>query len=377
LDRLRAPASRSKRARNAAFRLALAHGAVPEPRAVQTIALDAPALPFLVQPARELGVAAGSAWLQALGGEDVLSRGVFHLFAPGERDPQWVVKFARTQGHAAPFEADERGLRLAAGAGGEVAVHAPSLLGRFNVGGFEASAETAVVGRPLSQALVAPGRREQPLRMVERVAAWTVALARRTVSSAEAAAPELRRLRDEVIPEWLPHGAPADLLERLPSMRAVLAHNDLGTWNVIVEDGSFGITDWESARDGALPIWDLLYLLADALPILGGARTVPERVANTLALLRGSHPYSRVLFRWLEVAAKTTGVSPEAIGPLATLCWLHHGRSHLRRWAAAELAQPGSRKFLPPAEQIAAPWLKDPELGAAWPAWQRYVAASI
>ena len=376
LGRLGAPAGLSKRARNAGVQAMIALGAFPDLDQLQTVAVRGSGRPFLLERAVSFGVDPQAAWFQTMGGGDALSRGVFHLFPPGARKPQWVVKFARVPGYSAPFEADAHGLGLVERAGGTAAAHAPRLLGRFNVGGFEASAETAIAGEPLSRTLVGDAPLGRRLSLVERIAAWTVELARATASSPSELGPERKRLRDRVVPEWTALGAPDDLVERVPALPAVLAHNDLGSWNVIVDGTTFGAVDWESARAAALPLWDLLYFLVDALAILGGARTVPDRVEGSLRLLRGAAPLSPVLFRWLTESARATGVPTEAVGPVSTLCWLHHGLSHVARWSSVERLGPSAQGFLPPVEQIAHAWLRDPALGVEWAAWRDSVAAN-
>ena len=375
LGRLRAPEGLAKRARNAGVRAAIAVHAFPDLDRVQTVVLRTPAPPFLLARATSFGVDPRASWFQTMGGGDELARGVFHLFAPGATEPQWVIKFARVPGYDAPFEADSRGLELVAHAGGPAAAHAPRLLGRFAVGGFEASAETAIVGEPLSRRLVAGTPLANRLALVERIAGWTVDVARATAASPAALQPELDRLERDVLPRWTGRGAPDDLVRCLPPLRGVLAHNDLGSWNVIVGRDTFGVVDWESARAPALAMWDALYFLVDALTLLAGARTPTERVEGSLGLLRGDAPLSPVLFRWLMESARATGMPPDAVGPVSTLCWLHHGLSHRDRWSRVEWAG-GEGSFVPPAEQIAPSWLRDPALGADWPAWRAYVAAN-
>src|SRR6266508_3246896 len=126
------------------------------------------------------------------------------------------------------------------------------------------------------------------------------------------------------------------------------------------------VLDWESARRPGLPLWDLLYFLVDALPLVEGARTPAERADRALALLRGASVWSLMLFDWLRKAAAAAAMPPAAIGPVATLCWLHHGLSHVTRGRAATGIEPGASVSIPPVERIAAGWLADPALGPDW-----------
>src|SRR6185369_3324754 len=98
----------------------------------------------------------------------------------GSSLPRWALKFARVPGNEGPFDLDERGLGLAAAAGGTVAAHAPRLLGRFSVDRLACSVETATVGRRLLAVLGGSLSRERKLAEVERVAAWIEAVATET-----------------------------------------------------------------------------------------------------------------------------------------------------------------------------------------------------
>jgi hypothetical protein len=354
-----------------ARRLAL-HGALPRPPAAAApAAARAPGPPALVGAAGELGVPAGAEWSLALGTGDVLSRNVFHLLPPGENDPAWVVKFARTPGYADPFDRDERGLGLAAAAGGAVAARAPALVGRFELEGLAASVETAAAGRRLRETLLLPGGRERKLSAVDAVASWALAAARATAAPPEALEAERGRLGAEVLPHWLDAGAPPELVDALPPLPGVLQHNDLGTWNVIARGPEFTVVDWESAREHGLPLWDLLYFLADALALLDGAADGEQRHLHTLRLFRGELPSSRHLFAWVRRAVEELALPPEAVGPVATLCWLHHSRSHLARGDALAAAGATGAASLHGTELVGGAWLADPALGPSWRAWQR------
>src|SRR5207247_3457676 len=90
------------------------------------------------------------------------------------------------------------------------------------------------------------------------------------------------------LPRWTDRGAPGNLVAKLPELPAVLQHNDLGSWNIVVgPGGGFTALDWESARRHGFPLWDLLYFLVDVLPLVEGAETPEERTTLALRLLRG------------------------------------------------------------------------------------------
>jgi hypothetical protein len=262
----------------------------------------------------------------------------------------------------AAFDRDEFGLGLARSAGEVVAAHSPSLLARLDVDGLPGSVETAAVGRPLHELLA-----RRPHSLVDSVAQWVVDMGVATVVPPEQLAPERQRLASDVLPAWGAHGAPDDLLLCLPPVPGVLQHNDLGSWNIVSDGIGFTAVDWESARRVGMPLWDLLYLLADALVRMEGPGDADTMVDRCLALFRGTSPYSSTLFGWVRTAVARLGIAPEAVGPLATLCWMHHGLSATVRKSALEAAPPAELGHL---ARLAGPWLADRELGPTWSAWR-------
>jgi len=243
------------------------------------------------------------------------------------------------------------------------------LHGRLEVDGLHASIETAAHGRLLAMLLRRRPHAASSTEAVEAVASWILRVARETAAPPTALADERRRLAEEVLPRWSERGAPQDLADRLPELPAVLQHNDVGTWNIVLTGPTdFVVIDWESARRYGLPLWDLLYFLTDALSALDGARTFDERAKGSIRLLRGDAPSSQALFRWVRRAVEELGIPPDAVGPIATLGWLHHGLSHVARGHSAEQVEPGSA-IVDPVGRIAPAWLRDPALGPSWSRW--------
>ncbi|HEY7694389.1 MAG TPA: hypothetical protein VH816_18785 [Gaiellaceae bacterium] len=369
LRRWRPASTAAKRVRNRIAEAAISSRALPPVRPLQAVGTRGPtAYPYFVAAATEVGVPSDVSWYLAPGHGDALTRGTFYLFRPASREPDWVLKFARIPGYRKPFDRDEQGLRLAAAAGETVVAHVPRLFGRLEVDGVHASVETAASGEPLS-ALVrrSPG---DARRKIDEIADWVVRVGVDTASPADALRAERERLTDEILPQWTRSGADPAWVDRLAPVPGVLQHNDLGTWNLVVDAAGFTAIDWEWAREHGFPLWDLLYFLVDALPQLDGARTDTERVQAALKLVRGESRSSGLLFSWLGRAVSDIGIPAAAVGTLATLCFLHHGRSHLSR--ARELSSAGAtRSRVPPIEQIAPLWLADPALGPTWSAWRR------
>lgn len=318
-----------------------------------------PPVPRIVQAAAELGLPADASWVLGLGTGDDLQRATFRLLHGGRL--RWVVKFSRVAGAGDSFVRDERGLGLARAAGGVVAAHAPVHLGRFEVDGLPASLETAAFGRPLLDLLA-----RRPFALLDRIAGWVVDLGSATASPAAELVPERGRLARDVLPHWRRSGAPADLVDGLPPLPAALVHNDLGSWNVISDGRSFAAVDWESARPSGLPLWDLCYFLADTLARIDGPADPGTLLRRTLDLFRGTSPHSPLLFRWIRTAATRLQVSPDAVGPVVTLCWLHHGLSAAARARALGGTAPAAPGHL---AMLAEPWLADPALGPTWRAW--------
>lgn len=321
--------------------------------------------PYVVAAALEhLGHGAPVDWFLICGQSDDLGRAAFLVFAQDESRPRWLVKFARVPDYSEPFEREERAFAAVAAAGGAAAAHAPRFHGRFAASGLAASVESAAVGRRLSSLLRAAGSRSTKLRLVDAVADWIVTVGIET--RRPGAEDELERLRRDVLPAWA--GGWNDLLSGLSELPLVLQHNDIGTWN-LVADGHSGFTavDWESANPAGLPLWDLWYFLADALRLLDGREGDPR--GSFIRLFRGEAEASADLFRWTRAAVEALAVPPDTVAKLATLCWLHHGRSQAARGAAIDRHAPGGGTSAPPAAAYAEAWLADPELGTGWRRW--------
>lgn len=316
-------------------------------------------VPAVMQAAHRLGVPLGTQWVLALGTGDDLQRAAFHVLTEGRR--RWVLKVARVPAAAASLARDEAGLALVTSLGGAAADHAPTHLGCFEVAGLTGSVETAAPGRPLLELL---GSR--PLPLIDRVCTWIVALGTTTAAPASALDHERHRLEQSVLPAWRRFGAPADLVQRVPSVPGVLQHNDLGSWNVVTDGQAFMAIDWESARPVGMPLWDLCYFLADVLPRLEGPADPDIYLHRALALFAGHSPHSSILFRWVGAAVRALQVPPSAVGSLVTLCWLHHGLS-----AGARARSLGDSAAAPLGHLglLGSHWLADPALGPSWSAW--------
>jgi hypothetical protein len=362
---------RWKTVRMRAARVLVSQGLFPRwASPLVTVATRAAGPPALIAAARELGVPKDASWFLTFGQGDALSRNAFQLFRAGSHRPDWILKFARVAGYSERFDNDEHGLLLARTAGDVIGAHAPRLVGRFELDGLHASLETAAAGRRLRDVLLTPGDRAAKLRLIDEIGAWILELGRLTQTSPEALAVERGRLERDVVPRWSEFGANSGLVQQLPPLPAVTQHNDLGTWNVVAEQGDFVVVDWENVRTGGLPLWDLLYFLGDAFVLLDGSADPAQLPARLARLFAGEAPSSPLLFSWIRRAVEAAAIPPEAVGAIATLCWLSHSLSagvHNVDLATFTPREPPRTHGL---EGIARAWLAHPALGPGWSAWR-------
>ena len=358
LRRFNEPGDRLRRARRDLVRLLVRARVFPSVGPMVGVAAGpgGPLDPELVLAARrELGIEPDAGFFVRPAAGDALARGQFFLFRRGAEEPAWVLKFAGVPGFSEQFDGDERGLHLAEACRATADGHAPRLVGRFAVGGRHASVETALPGAHFGPRLVAHGLDGLNKGALERLAAW---LAERDIRTARPAAPGER---DEL---RAAHGELAACLERVP---ATIAHDDLGCWNVLVDEAGFGIVDWERATDAGVPLWDVWYLLVDAAALADG---VPrsERERAVAEVFSGRHALSPLLFDVTRRVVSALGLDAAVVGQLATLLWHQHAHSYTARDAAlvaSGFAADDRFRFPEPVE-----WHRDPALGPGWDAWR-------
>ena len=355
LRRFELPVERLKRVRNAIAATAFASGITPA-RLLANVAGEGHP-PYLLERARQLGDwSADANWFLVAGSGDVFSRGVFLVLPVGDGVPRYALKFSRVAGHSASFDRDQHGLELVQRAGTLVSTHAPRLLGRFEEQGSACSLETAAVGERLFAAIDALS--------IERIAAWLVDVEASTRGSSHQLEPQ-RREAERLAQEWSLDTGSLTLPPDLPS---VLQHNDLGTWNVVVDRDDFTVLDWEDAIEHGFPLVDLWYFLADAIAHLDGVAPA-ERTEHFVRLFRGELESSRVVFEWTKRAVERLGIRPDAVGSLATVGWLRHGSADReRRRASAQV--PGSTQAPVDFAAFTTSWLAQPGLGPGWDQWR-------
>jgi hypothetical protein len=344
----------------------LAGQALLPPLRAEVVVGSRPALPFIVRGALELGLPEDVRPLLLAGQGDDYSRAAFLLFEPGASEPSWALKFQRLPVPSPAFELEARGLALAREAGGRVAAHAPHWLGTCETEGLQCTLESAAHGKPLLALLRSSPGRGETKQAVEQVCGWLVEVGRVTLSPPETLHDERRRLTEDVLGPW---NRGPELVDELPDLPAVLQHNDVGSWNVFVDGDEFTVLDWEDCVRHGLPLSDLIYFLADVAAQVDGITDPADRGPHFERLFLGEAPSSALVFRWIRTMVDALELPREAVGPIATLCWLHHGLAGERR--AKGTSDSKSRDYVAHTvlRDVAERWLRHPGLGPGWERW--------
>jgi hypothetical protein len=119
-----------------------------------------------------------------------------------------------------------------------------------------------------------------------------------------------------------------------------------------------------------LPLWDLLYFLGDAFVLLDGSADPGQLPARIVRLFAGEAPSSPLLFAWVRQAAEAAAVPPDAVGLIATLCWLSASHSVVTHNADLATFTPRDPPRSHGLEGIARAWMAHPALGPSWSAWR-------
>lgn len=303
------------------------HGVLAGRRAV-----DDPAPPAYVrQLAEARGIdLAGFRWGLWAGGAYSSRKLLFHLFAPQQPAPAYLVKMVRDPVFNDRLENEWRALeRLAALRVGEGTLPRVAFAGWH--AGLAIVGETMVDGRPFRD--VARWSGDDPA--LHAGIEWLTALGTQTAqpgaSPAQAAA-----VLDQLFAQFraIYHLDPAHerfLSEQLDALREqagafplVFQHGDPGTWNVIVTpDGQPAFLDWESAEADGMPLWDLLHFLRSY--VVSAARAAGQH--NRLAAFAGQFidpgGLSVVLVRAVRAYRDRLGLAAPVAEALFYTCWMH------------------------------------------------------
>lgn len=313
-----------------------------------------PGVPYPIGAALRGDVGGISGWMLSFRQGDDLQRIVAMVFRDGADSPASVIKFGRLPGAPLRSDTEARILDELVRVAPDLAARATRVERRGELGGSEFTVEPAAPGSVLTAYLQrTPANRSIPL--VERVLRWAAALAGRTARRDRLFA-TVSRERLVIVP------GEQRLAEQLGRVPTVLAHQDLGSWNILTDGREFTVVDWESATTTGLPLSDVFYLATDTLAELHGPRDVGSRPRWCADLWAGALPASALLQRWALEAAAQADVPARQVGALATACWLHHGESHARRAShlADGAAAAGYLGLLAPL------WREDPRLGLDW-----------
>jgi SAM-dependent methyltransferase len=252
----------------------------------------------------------------------------FFLFPEGADAPAALVKITRSPRYNLRLEAEHRALSALAAQGWADAGTFPEALFLDYHDGLAAVGERVVEGAPFRTRSRGAADCPYAASAVE----WITRLGERS-APASAPDPEERAALRELVPRLADHypltGVELDFLaarltavadaDGLPSP---LRHGDAGTWNVLATgEGRVAFLDWEAARAGGLPLWDLFDFVrsygswaARARGAAGGARAFRE------AFLEGG-PLSRLHGEAVARYCGRVGVDRALVEPLFYACW--------------------------------------------------------
>ena len=112
----------------------------------------------------------------------------------------------------------------------------------------------------------------------------------------------------------------------------VAAHNDLTAANILVDGRAApAVVDWEEAEPHALPLGDLVYMVADFFAAVDAYRDRVRAFGDASALTR----------ELVERAARTHALDDAAVQLCISACWLRHAANERReRGADGAAARP-------------------------------------
>ena len=219
----------------------------------------------------------------------------------------------------------------------------PAVRRTESIGGSSVVLEEVVEGTPA--AVILASRPRAATRIVELVADWlghwnalTIGLSggsewieREVLTPARRILPIL-----EHGPEYLSWLAArcTSLGSRMP---LVATHNDLTSWNMLVDPDAnaapLGVVDWAEAREESLPLVDFYYAVTDiALVESPGARRL-EALQSWLAPVGSFAPYVRPLLRRLQ---HQLALTDEVAEICLHACFIGHAANELDRSAPTD-----------------------------------------
>jgi hypothetical protein len=110
--------------------------------------------------------------------------------------------------------------------------------------------------------------------------------------------------------------------------------------------------------------------LGNAFVLLDGSDAPDQFPARIVHLFAGEAPSSPLLFSWVRRAAEAAAVPPDAVGAIATLCWLSHSLSASAHNVDLATFTPRDPPRMHGLEGIGQEWMAHPALGPSWSAWR-------
>ncbi|MGV1036654.1 MAG: hypothetical protein ACOYD0_06465 [Candidatus Nanopelagicales bacterium] len=301
------------------------------------------------------GLALPNSFFMFFGSGNDRQRPVAFAFPGSGQYPDWLVKWSRMDSEPERGK-HERDVRAAVARYPDVGEHVPRDLGRLSLGGAPASVETVAPGISLD-GLWQRGDADKALSVGERVLEWLCDLAQ---ASATPGCDPRALVVDDTGALGVDTNALIDTIANVPR---VIAHNDLGTVNVLTDGSRFAVIDWEDGLIEGLPVVDVAYFVTTLLAMIHAPSDTRERARWCCALWRGDLPQSQFAFRWLRQAADRLGLDGAQAGALVTMSWLRGAhsdgdREYLRTEQTPDLGY--YRGF------VTEYWLRDERLGLGW-----------
>lgn len=204
------------------------------------------------------------------------------------------------------------------------------------IGDVSVLVESVISGRPAAAILAAHPRRLAPI--LGQVVDWLIAWNRLTKAERYVGGSEI----EQWVRAWV-HDISFTLADssdylRWISLRCgeitapvplVATHNDLTTWNVLVDErDGLGIVDWQEARPDGLPLVDFFYVLVDAVT---AARLAVDRLSAFQQCFAPTGVYRELTRQLLARLRQDVDVPIDAIDLCLHVCFLGHAANERKQ----------------------------------------------
>lgn len=236
---------------------------------------------------------------------------------------------AKVRAHQPAATTSHQAVRSSASAAG---VSVPTFLRTVELGDFEATVERALPGRPAASMLARAGD-ATVLALLEDLSSWLERWSRLTRGKQLSPDRLQRETVDRAVALQPVVGGGSDYVDHLRVLSAgsssgfeVAAHNDLTTWNILVDRGRLAVVDWDEAELAGLPLGDFAYAALDAFTVACDG----DRLAAFVRCFGGGAIAEWIAGRLqrLERAAELTAETAELC---LHACWLRHALNEHER----------------------------------------------